>query len=162
MGVDVTDRAALLPRRGRASAARLRSAGTKLLAAVDHESSGLSLVIVADRAMKRLNREYRGHDRTTDVLSFSQLEGGEVAACDETHLGDVVISLPRARSQARAGGWTLEEELLRLLVHGLLHTLGYDHEKSRREALRMQREEARLCDALAREGFLCAREDEKA
>jgi probable rRNA maturation factor len=162
MGVDVTDRAALLPRRGRASAARLRNAGTRLLAAVDHESSGLSLAIVGDREMKRLNREYRGRDRTTDVLSFSQLEGDEVPACDEIHLGDVVISLPRARSQARFGGWTLEEELLRLLVHGVLHALGYDHEKSRREALRMRREELRLCDALAREGYPCAREDGKA
>ncbi len=159
MGVDVTDRSALLPRRGRASAARLRNAGAKLLAAVDHESSGLSLVIVADREMKRLNREYRGRDRTTDVLSFSQLEGDEVASGDEIHLGDVVISLPRARGQAKDGGWTLEEELLRLLVHGLLHALGYDHEKSRREALRMRREELRLCHALAREGYPCACED---
>ncbi len=160
MGVEVTDRASLLPRRGRGSASRLCKAGDRLLAATDRLRWLLSLVVVGDREMRTLNRKYRGRDKATDVLSFSQLEGEEIElGKSERHLGDVVISLPTARRQAERGGWTLEEELLRLTVHGLLHVLGYDHDASRREATRMRREETRLCDLLATHGFDCARED---
>ena len=161
MGVEVTDRAGLLPRRGRASRARLAAAAERLLAATDRATGQLSVVVVGDRAMRTLNRSYRGRDKTTDVLAFSQIEGAPVLTGedDSEALGDVVIALPAARRQARAGGWTLEEELLRLLVHGVLHLLGYDHEKSRREAARMRRAELRLCGVLAAAGYACARED---
>ena len=159
MAIDVTDAGRLLPRRGHGNAARVRSAGKALLAAVGHSDSQLSLVMVGDDEMRRLNRRYRGQRKTTDVLSFAQLEGDAIESADDSHLGDVVVSVPVARRQARQGGWTLEEELLRLVIHGLLHVLGYDHEKSVREARRMQREEARLCDVLAAAGYPCARED---
>jgi len=159
MGIDVTDAGRLLPRRGHGSAARLRRAGALLLAAVGRPDWQLSLVLVGDGEMRRMNRAYRGRQKTTDVLSFSQLEGDDMQSRGELQLGDVVVSVPVAKRQARAGGWTLEEELLRLLVHGLLHVLGYDHEKSAREARRMRREEARLCDGLADSGYDCARED---
>ncbi len=88
----------------------------------------LSLSLVTDREMRKLNQLWRGLDQPTDVLSFPLLEPGA--------LGDVVISLPTARRQARAGGWPLRTELRRLLAHGIAHCRGHDH-GSRRQALRM-------------------------
>ncbi len=76
--------------------------------------------------MRRLNREFRGKDQTTDVLSFpavSDLEPGR------PHLGEIAISLPRAGRQARRADWRLRDELALLVTHGYLHLLGYDHEK---------------------------------
>ncbi len=83
----------------------------------------LSLSLVSDREMRSLNRDWRGKDRSTDVLSFPQSERGA--------LGDVVISLDTARRQAREGGWPLSVELRRLLAHGILHCRGHDHDTPR-------------------------------
>jgi rRNA maturation RNase YbeY len=106
----------------------------------------LSVVLVDDRRMRRLNREYRGRDRPTDVLSFAQQEGP--AGAPAGLLGDVVISVPATRRQARERGVRLADEGDRLLVHGLLHLLGYDHEGSVAEARRMQRRERALLGLL--------------
>jgi probable rRNA maturation factor len=73
--------------------------------------------------MRRLNRELRGKDKTTDVLSFP---GGVTP--EGYHLGDIVISLPQARRQAEEAGHSLGRELRILLLHGVLHCLGHDHE----------------------------------
>ncbi len=81
----------------------------------------LVVVIAGDRLLRRLNREFRGKDKPTDVLSFPG-DGGEGG------LGDVVISVETARRNARALGRTLPRELDVLVLHGLLHVLGYDHE----------------------------------
>ena len=95
-----------------AYAARVvRGAAKKQLAALGL-SRELSLTLVSDRRMRRLNRDWRGKDRATDVLSFPQ---------DGASIGDVVISLDTARRQAREGSWSLAAELRRLLAHGLLH-----------------------------------------
>ena len=91
-------------------------------------SESISLSLVTDREMRRLNRDWRRQDQTTDVLSFPLLEPGA--------LGDVIISLDTARRQARAGGWALRTELRRLLAHGLAHCRGHDHGDAR-EARRM-------------------------
>lgn len=157
MALELTDRNRLLA--DRSAKARLRAAGTILLRARDLESSDVTLALVDDAEMSVLNREYRGIDKTTDVLAFSQIEGQTLEAADGHHLGDVVISLPVAERQAERGGWRLEEEVLRLLVHGFLHLLGYDHEAGGTEAARMAAEEARLCAVLAGKGYSCARED---
>ena len=85
----------------------------------------VSILFTDDKEIHRLNREYRGKDKPTDVLSFSQLEG-EGAVGDS--LGDIVISLVTASKQAEEFGVTEQEEVGRLLVHGLLHLYGYDHE----------------------------------
>lgn len=103
--------------------------------------------MVNDPAMRRLNRTYRGKDRTTDVLSFPQMSYGNEPQ-PSTLLGDIVISLPQARRQAREYGVSLYEEVSRLLVHGLLHLLGYDHEQSRYQARVM----SALEEELLREG----------
>ena len=81
----------------------------------------LSLVLSGDRLLQRLNRDYRGKDKPTDVLSFPG-EGGEAG------LGDIVISVETAERNARSLGRTLPQELDVLALHGLLHVLGHDHE----------------------------------
>ncbi|GBE15062.1 MAG TPA: rRNA maturation RNase YbeY [Proteobacteria bacterium] len=104
----------------------------------------LSLYLTDDAQIRELNREYRGIDSATDVLSFSQQEGEtlpfEGAPC---LLGDVVISMDRAKKQAREFGTELDAELRRLLTHGVLHLLGYDHEGSEEEADAMRKMEDR-------------------
>jgi probable rRNA maturation factor len=102
----------------------------------------LSLTLAGDAEIRRLNRDYRGKDRPTDVLSFSLSEGefGEVSRS----LGDVVISLETAARQASENGLTLAEEVERLLVHGILHLAGFDHEVSPREERRMRRKEREM------------------
>jgi probable rRNA maturation factor len=102
----------------------------------------LSLSVVSDAEIRRMNRSWRGKDRPTDVLSFSLLEGkyGGVSRA----LGDVVLSLETAKRQARDRGATLVDEVDRLLVHGILHLAGYDHEISPREERRMKRKEREM------------------
>jgi probable rRNA maturation factor len=115
---------------------RLRPWLTALLARLAPEGQSLAVRFVGDRAMQRLNREYRGRDATTDVLSFPGEE-----TLDGDHLGDVVVSVPAARRQASTAGHPTERELRLLLLHGVLHCLGHDHETDRGE---MRKLEARL------------------
>ena len=102
----------------------------------------LSVSLVDDATIADLNARYRGIDRPTDVLSFSLVEG-EHAERSGGLLGDVVVSLETADRQARRGRRSLDEEVLRLLVHGTLHLLGHDHELPD-EARRMRAQERRL------------------
>lgn len=154
--------------RGRPYAARLCADARHLMALVGLAACELSIVIADDAFVHALNREFRGKDRPTDVLSFPQLEEAhEVRAGDrlmqreqarplalvaETVLGDVVISVDTARRQARRLGVTPAARMRTLLVHGLLHLLGYDHERSPAEARRMFARERELAAALRRFG----------
>ena len=124
----------------------LRAAARDYAALLRLDRRELSLSLVSDRAIRALNRDWRGKDRATDVLSFPQEDAGGVL------IGDVVISLPTALRQAEAGGWSLARELRRLLAHGLLHCLGHDH-GTPAQALRMARAERRL---LGRDGLVGA------
>ncbi|MEE8409113.1 MAG: rRNA maturation RNase YbeY [Myxococcota bacterium] len=111
----------------------------------------LSIVITDDASIRELNETWRGRDEATDVLSFSQLEGeGPGPLGGRRVLGDVVISIETASSQAETAGHSLDEEVQRLLVHGVLHLVGYDHERGDAEARRMQAEERRLLGLLAK------------
>jgi probable rRNA maturation factor len=92
--------------------------------------------------MRTLNRRYRGKDKTTDVLSFS-LREGMFSHVQPDVLGDIVIAVPTAARHAAETGHTLSREIEVLLVHGLLHLLGYDHERNN-EARRMKRRELQL------------------
>lgn len=103
----------------------------------------LSVLFTGDAEMKTLNRQWRGKDKTTDVLAFPA--GGGPGP---DTLGDVVISVPVARKQAAKAGWSMEKEALFLLIHGLLHLMGYDHEKSARAAHEMADEQKRLFTAV--------------
>ena len=80
-----------------------------------------------DENIHEYNREYRSVDRPTDVLSFPADEGDDLLAPPDGFLGDIMISIPRAREQAKALGHSTEREILFLTVHGVLHLLGYDH-----------------------------------
>ncbi|MEA4969472.1 MAG: rRNA maturation RNase YbeY [Candidatus Pelethousia sp.] len=89
--------------------------------------SWLSATVADDDYVRALNRDYRGMDRPTDVLSFPMEEGEDIAAEPDGFLGDIVLSLPRAEEQAAEYGHSLLRELSFLTVHGALHLLGYDH-----------------------------------
>ncbi len=108
----------------------------RLVASLAPAADSLAVRFTGERAMRSLNRRFRGHDRSTDVLSFP---GGDTE--EGLHLGDIAISVPTARRQAAARGEEVGRELKRLLLHGLLHCLGYDHESDGGE---MRRQEKRL------------------
>jgi len=98
-----------------------------------------------------LNRQHRGIDRTTDVLSFPQYEENiqnPALNIKNYAVGDIVINLHKAKRQAAENGVTLNDELKRLMIHGLLHLLGYDHEKNARDGKKMLAKEKELFDAL--------------
>jgi len=106
--------------------------GDRVLSALGLSGMELSVLLIDDAGMQELNRQYRGQDRPTDVLSFSQLEGE--GGGEGQLLGDVVISVETARRQAVRHRLSLEEEMALLLIHGTLHLAGYDHERSPEEA----------------------------
>ncbi|MEO8196442.1 MAG: rRNA maturation RNase YbeY [Thermoanaerobaculia bacterium] len=118
--------------RGRGLAAWLEDLVAEL--AVGFDTVGVRFA--GDRTVRRLNREFRGKDKATDVLSFPGEESPE-----GRHLGDIVISIPTAERQANERGAALEDEVKLLLLHGVLHCLGHDHETDQGE---MERLESRL------------------
>ncbi|MBV8491513.1 MAG: rRNA maturation RNase YbeY [Candidatus Eremiobacteraeota bacterium] len=124
----------------------LVSTAEKLLTAAGESGASLSLSIVSDATIRELNREHRGKDKPTDVLSFP-LGPPDDRAGTERLLGDVVISVETARRQAAEYDAPLQRELYRLLIHGLLHVMGHDHEIARERQI-MEREERRLADAI--------------
>lgn len=97
-------------------------------------------MLTDDETVHQLNREYRGIDRTTDVLSFSQREGDSEDGWDNL-LGDVIISLEQAQRQAAEYGHSMAREVGFLTAHGILHLLGWDHENPEDEARMMKRTE---------------------
>ena len=106
-----------------ARARRVRPWLVPLVAELAPGAATLGVRFAGDRALRRANRDFRGRDATTDVLSFP---GGPTP--EGRHLGDVLISVPAARRQAAAAGHGVERELRVLLLHGVLHCLGHDHE----------------------------------
>lgn len=118
------------------------------------EGTELSISIVGDRAIRRINRDYLNRDRPTNVISFS-LQEGECGAIPSLALGDVVISADTALREAEEGGMEFFERLCFLLLHGTLHLCGYDHERSgEEEAARMEAREVELFSVLKNEGLL--------
>lgn len=110
-------------------------AGTVLKYMDVPEDSELCVSFIEDRKMRELNRTYRNIDRTTDVLTFPQGEGPGY-----TLLGDIIISLDTAKRHSVSYGDTLEEEIKKLIVHGILHLLGHDHKKKKEKEVMRQRE----------------------
>ncbi len=127
---------------GAAAVRRLRQRARGYLAALGCDGAELSVLVVGDAAMRRLNRAWRGKDRPTDVLSFPAAGPGAL-------LGDVVVSLDTARRSAKEDGRAIGAELDRYLAHGLLHLLGHDHHRPA-DARRMAEAE----DALVGEGMV--------
>lgn len=116
----------------------LQRLAQRMLRAVGEPEAELGLELVGDRRMRRLNHRYRHQDAPTDVLAFS---AREAPGPPSGLLGDVVISLHTAARQAKAQGHSLDREIVALLVHGIAHLCGYDHERGLREARRMKRKE---------------------
>lgn len=100
----------------------VRDVFRKATEAVGVRNKEVAVVLVGENKMRGLNKQYRGKNRVTDVLSF-ETKG------DNEELGDIVVCIPRAKKQARQAGHGFEKELAILLIHGLLHLSGYDHEK---------------------------------
>ena len=118
---------------------------------LEHESVpsdvSLSIVVTGDDEIQSLNSQFRGADTPTDVLSFGQQPTTRpfVHAPDEKpYLGDVILSFPRAQAQAAEQGHSIKEEIKLLVVHGILHLLGYDHATSEEEASMWAKQDAIL------------------
>jgi probable rRNA maturation factor len=109
--------------------------------------SELSVLFVDDNEIKDLNSKYLNRDYPTDVMSFSMREG-EFPTLNENMLGDVVVSLDNAREYAQKKGVSIEDEVIYLLIHGILHLLGYDHEKEGSDAHKMELKEKELYNML--------------
>jgi len=127
--------------------AAVRRDARQILAALGETTADLTISLVDDAAIHRLNRDYRGKDAPTDVLAFAMREGLRVAG-DDRELGDVVISVDTAVRQAARRRVTPAAEVRTLLIHGILHLLGYDHERSAAEARRMRRKEQGVAGVL--------------
>jgi probable rRNA maturation factor len=110
------------------------------------ECSELSILITGDEQIHELNRQYLDRDKPTNVLSFPM--SGDSDGIETGMLGDIVISVDTAKREASEMGITYHERIYELLVHGLLHLLGYDHELSEKDEKIMQMEERRLLSLL--------------
>ena len=114
IAIDITGSVPRFPKREIVTFAR------RVLRHLDVHTNDLAIAFVRDDAMRRLNRDFRHKDKTTDVLTFP----GD----DPTHLGDIVISIDQAKRQAADEQHSLATEVRYLILHGILHALGYDHE----------------------------------
>jgi probable rRNA maturation factor len=129
----------------------LKRIALEVLELVGQSQAELSVALVNNREMRKLNAKYRQKDYPTDVLSFPAVNG---LPMDVRLLGDVVISVEKAEEQAKQRRRTLNEETVTLLIHGVLHLLGYDHERSAKDARMMSRLEKKLYRALCEQGIL--------
>ena len=114
-------------RKVRVDCERWRAFVERALKVVPAKGAGVTLAFVSDRAMRELNRRWRGKQGTTDVLSFPAGQE-EFERVEGTTLGDVVVSVEQAARQAAEHGFDFEGEVAQLILHGLLHLCGYDHE----------------------------------
>jgi rRNA maturation RNase YbeY len=128
---------------------KLKATALAILQLVREEEAELSIALVGDAEMQKLNADYRQKNYPTDVLSFPVDENLPIKP---RLLGDVIISVDKARRQAKERGKTLDQEMTTLLIHGVLHLLGYDHERSAKEARRMRRLEKKVYGALCANG----------
>jgi probable rRNA maturation factor len=105
---------------------------TKALAAIGNGESSATIAFVSDKRIRELNRQFRGIDKATDVLSFP------ADGPDESNLGDIAISAETAATQAKENGLSFDDEIAQLILHGLLHLSGYDHETDNGEMNRLE------------------------
>jgi probable rRNA maturation factor len=132
----------LVSGRSKLSATRVRRIVRKVLAA-ERRRATVSVTFIGPTRMRRLNREYKSHDRPTDVISF------HLPGPDGSLAGDIYICPAVAAREAKAAGVTQAEELARLIIHGTLHVLGYDHPEGRgRTTSILWRRQERYLEAL--------------
>ena len=124
-------------RRHEVNSKEWRDFTARVLEAIRYQDRAVTIVFVGNAAIKRLNQQFRSQNYPTDVLSFpTQAESFEIE--DQSKLGDVVISLERATVQAKENGLTFTNEVQQLILHGLLHLCGYDHETDHGEMNRLE------------------------
>lgn len=132
---------------GEIGAHEARTKAVKVLRELGLENAELSLVLVDDAEMERLNFRFLGRQGPTNVMAFSQVEGEGPPGVPMV-LGDVVISVETCEKEAREAGVAFCERFLELLVHGVLHLLGHEHEGDEQRAALMAKEEERLLRAI--------------
>ncbi len=124
-------------RRRKIVAKRWRDFAEKAMRAIGGDKQGATIVFVSDKLIRDLNRRFRGKDYATDVLSF-RLEAEAFELPKQTDLGEVVISVERAIEQAKQNSLSFSGEVKQLILHGLLHLAGYDHETDDGEMNRLE------------------------
>lgn len=133
---------------------RLRKAAERILDVLGYPDGELCLTVTGDRGIRSINRDYLGKDRPTNVISFAMQEG-DFAGLNPNVLGDVIVSVDTAAREAEEGGMVFFSRLVFLLLHGILHVVGYDHERSgETEALRMEAKEREVFGLLEKEGLV--------
>ncbi|MZG30146.1 MAG: rRNA maturation RNase YbeY [Nitrospinae bacterium] len=123
---------------------KIKQHTAKVLDSMDCNEHEISILFIGDQGIRDLNQRFRGIDSPTDVLSFPQLVEDSPETPGPPVLGDVAISLETARTQSKEHGLSMDEELTLLLIHGILHLLGYDHELSDQEEDRMRKKTREL------------------
>ncbi len=125
----------------------------KILVSLGLPEAELSLLLVDDREIRELNRRFLGRDKSTNVLAFSMREG-EFSSLHPHLLGDLVISIETTRRQSKQSGLSEMEMFTLLLIHGILHLLGYEHERTTKEAREMARRQKELFQTLRKAGMM--------
>jgi len=110
----------------------------KIMGHLDCRNQEVSILLTGNKYIRRLNQEFRSIDQPTDVLSFPQNADEDPCIPEEVILGDIAVSLDIAKAQAKEHGLDFKEEVILLLIHGILHLLGYDHEISEQEEKQMR------------------------
>ncbi|MEK6325394.1 MAG: rRNA maturation RNase YbeY [Acidobacteriota bacterium] len=137
MAIEVVNRQRL----ARIDASRVARLGDATLGAVGKRGASLTVAFVRDRIIRDLNRKFRASDRATDVLSFPRGNAGDADFMGGNaleYLGDIVVSTDTALRQANEAGLSFDREVDELVMHGVLHLCGYDHEKDRGEMSRLE------------------------
>ncbi|RPJ10022.1 MAG: rRNA maturation RNase YbeY [Deltaproteobacteria bacterium] len=129
---------------------RVRRAARKVLASLELSNAELSILLVDDARIRELNRQYLNRNRPTNVIAFPMKEG-EFSILNPQLLGDLVISVDTARRQAPRFGLNHMETVLFLMIHGLLHLVGYEHEGTRKGARKMARKQKELLSRILEE-----------
>jgi len=119
------------------NAKRWREFAEQALQTIDSTKQSVTIVFVSDAAIKKLNRQFRDKNYSTDVLSFPT-KAEDFESDNQSHLGEVVISVERAAAQAKENGLTFSNEVEQLILHGLLHLSGYDHDTDNGEMSRLE------------------------
>ncbi|MBT5471910.1 MAG: rRNA maturation RNase YbeY [Nitrospina sp.] len=110
----------------------------KILVSLDCQDHEVSILLTGDAQIRQLNQQFRNIDQATDVLSFPQNSEDDPPLPGEMLLGDIAVSLDTAETQAKEHKLSFKEEVVLLLIHGILHLLGYDHEISEQEEIKMR------------------------
>jgi probable rRNA maturation factor len=130
---------------------KLKQVARKVLEILEQDQAELCLVLVGNAEIRNLNAKFRQKDYPTDVLSFP---AGDELPPGARLLGDIVISVEKAKEQAKERRRTLNDEMVTLLIHGIVHLLGYDHERSPKDARIMDRLEKKIYRALCDRGLI--------